>query len=130
MNQHFRIGSLLWWSVRRAVRAYGVLRATAAPVALAMAWLLFSVSSHHGGESRNPWPVYGGIGALVVVAACFALWRIITDKASGFTEGLAWHGESAKRSTLCTAGAHMFLFGLQAALLIGLARLLYKWIGS
>ena len=125
MNRHLCVGTLLWWSLRRAVRAYGVPGIMIFPLGLGLLWLVLSVAVRHD-EWVKPWPFYTAIAATAVF---LTLWRIVADGASGFTENLAWHGQNAKCSTLCALGAHALLCGAQAALLAASIRLLGGWIG-
>ena len=112
-----RLGALLWWSLRRAVRAYGILHAAALPVGMALAWLLLSrvVSS-----PVRPWHL---ALALPVVAGALAAWRVISDRSSGFADGLACSaGASRRASAACTVGAYGFLCVLQMVLMSVLVR--------
>ena len=115
---------MLWWSLRRAVRAYGVTPILIVPVGLGLLWFVLSVALRHD-EWVKPWPFYAAIAA---PAVGFALWRIVADRASGFTESLTWHGQSAKCSTSCTLGAYALICGAQATLLAASMRLLSGWV--
>jgi len=120
-----QLGLLLWWSIRRAVRVYGVIRIICLPVGLALLWFLLSTIIRHG-EVVRTWPFCLGI---IGIGACLVVWRIVTDKASGFTESLIWHGQSAAHSTSCTIGAYALLCGTQITLLEVLVRF-GSWAGG
>ena len=129
MNRRPRLGVLLWWSLRRAARAYGPLRAAAVPVGLALLWLLLS-TAFHGDETVRRWSFRGAAALIAAVSVLFAMWRIVSDRASGAAEGLSWTaGAGARVSALCMSGACAILCGAQLALLIALIRVIGRQVG-
>lgn len=122
MNAGSHSGTALWWSFRRAVRLYGALRAASAPIALGLAVLLVRVAAaRYPNLCRLCLPA--GAGALAVVAASLAGWRVISDRSSGFAEGLAWCGVGKRMWLVCTLAAFAILFAAQAGVLVGVAAL-------